>query len=332
MRKSTIIFNSKHLPIAFIVVLILFIATEAFIYSGRADLVKDFWNKFLINENELLKVKENYDYVIVGDSIQKTGINPLGVDGDIVNLGLPGGKPMSLFLLLNRYLKTHKSPKIIFLYIDPEDPHDSLYVILRFFVNVPELLSIWKDITWEERKVFLMKYWASLDIRKISIITRDVYPYSNKVFLETLIRNRGYMPSPRSEHSISNTYFIENGDRVTNDIHITEKDMKYLDKIVELAKSKDIKVVFLGFVMPRELYLIMKKTGFNEKYLKFFEKLKNRYSGTQSVNEPILYIDNKYFGDSSHVNKEGSKIYTEYFKNNIFGPATSIDKGVIDED
>ena len=331
MRNNTIIFSFKNLPVAFVVLLILFIITEAFIYSERANFIKDFWNKFLINENELLKVKENYDYAIIGDSIQKTGINPLEVDRDLINLGLPGGKPMSLFLLLNRYLKTHKPPKVIFLYIDPEDPRDSLYVILRFFVNIPEFVSIWKDLTWEERKIFFMKYWASLDIRKTSIVIRDLYPYSNRVFLNALIKNRGYMPSPRADHSISSAYFMENGDRVIKDIYITDKDIKYLNKIMELAKSKNIKIVFLGFVVPRELYIIMSKTGFNKKYVKFFEELKSRYPGTHSVKEPILYIENQYFGDPSHVNKEGSKIYTEYFKNSIFIPATSIGKGNINE-
>lgn len=310
--------NFKKIPIALLIALILVIASEALIYSNRAELITDFWNKFLINEQNLIGGQKNFDYLIVGDSIQKTGIDPKLVSDKLLNLGLPGGKPMSLYLLLERYLKNHEPPKVIFLYVDPEDPHDSLYVILRYFVAIPEFFSVWKDLSWRERLVFLMRYWASLDLRKVGLTIRDKYPYSNKIFLNELLKNRGFMPSPRSHMAITENHFRVTRERVNDAVSISDKDMEYLDKFMKLAASKNIKIVFLGFLMPKELLAIMELTGFNAKYKEFFESLKARYPEADFVSEPILYLDNGYFGDPSHLNSKGAMLFTDYFKKEVF--------------
>lgn len=320
MRKSITISSFRKIPGAFLVVFILFLLTEWIIYSNRPNLIEDYWNKFLINEHALLDLPGDYDYLIMGDSIQKTGIYPIPVSDNILNLGLPGGKPMGLFLLLERYLKGHNPPKAIFLYVDPEDTGDSIFVILRYFISNLEFISIWKDLTWGERRIFIMRYWASLDLRKVDLTIRDKYPYSNAVFVKHMIENRGYMPSPRAGKSIGDNYFLTHKERYQNQISISKRDMKYLDRIIDLASSKNIKIIFLGFLLPEELYDILEKTGFNSDYTSFFEILKQHYPEAIFVKDPILYLENKYFGDASHVNNSGSKIYTMYFKNQAFTP------------
>ena len=301
----------------------LFVAAEAILYLNRAEFIDDFWNKFIINEHVLIELPKDYDYLIVGDSIQKTGIKVTDVSGDILNLGLPGGKPMSLYLLLKRYLENHKPPKAIFLYVDPEPALDSTYVILRYFVNIPELVFIWKDLTAEERRVFFMRYWPSLDLRKVGLTKRDVYRGSNALFVDTLKKNNGYMPSPRSGNSLSEDFFIKNKQRLQYKVSISKIDVKYLNKLMALANSRRIKVVLLGFVVPKELYVALENTGFNKDYDTFYGKMRRDYPSAYSIKKPMMYIDNKYFGDYSHVNKKGSDIYTRYFKNQIFEPTAS---------
>ncbi|MBU4488054.1 MAG: hypothetical protein KKI13_03175 [Candidatus Omnitrophica bacterium] len=293
---------------------ILFLLTEWFLYSNRAELIDDYWNKFLINEHVLIDMPGDYDYLIMGDSVQKTGINPILVSEDILNLGLPGAKPMGQFLMLERYLKKHKPPKAIFLFVDPERSYDSLLVILRYFVDMPEFVSIWGDLNWEERRCFMMRYWASLDEREVRRVERDKYGQSNAVFINDMEKNHGYMPSPRANVAIGDTYFTEHTERYQKRISISKEDMKYLDKFMKLASSNDIKVVFLGFVVPTELHRILEKSGFNTDYLIFFRALQRVYPEAIFVDRPILHLENKYFGDMSHLNKEGSSVYAEYFK------------------
>ncbi len=320
VSKNTTIFSSNKLPAACVAALLLLILTEALIYVNRPLFIKDYWNKFLINEHSLIDQKRDYDYLIIGDSIQKTGIDPLKVDNDLLSLGLPGGKPMSQYLLLDRYLKTHKPPKAIFLYIDPEAPMDSLFVILRYFVSIPEAITIWRDLKWSEKQIYLMKFWASLDLRKTGLIKRAEYSGTNTKFLDTMIANRGYMPIPDADKSIGDDYFKNHKDRYQRAISFSKNDLKYLDKLTALAESKKIRVVFIGFVLPKELHDILEISGFNKSYWAFFKYLQVRYKKAYFVKQNIMFLDNKYFGDQAHVNNEGSEIYTEYFKNKIFMP------------
>ena len=325
MSRDTTISNSKSSPGGFLIVAALFILTEALVYSHRPDLVDDFWNKFIINEHRLVELKTDYDYLIMGNSIQKTGIDPTQVSDKILNLGLPGSKPQGLYLLLKRYLSGHKPPKTIFLYVDPEDPRDSMFVVLRYFVNIPEFISIWKDLSWGERRCFIFRYWASLDLRRVGFVIRDKYPGGNADFVAAMKKNKGYMPSPRSETSISDDHFAKTNDRYAGTVSLTKKDAAYLDRFVKLAASNNIKIVLLGIVMPKELYDMLDKSGFNRDWFLFFEVMKRRaYPNVHFVDDPILFMENRYFGDMSHMNREGSKLYTEYFKNRVFRDGSSL--------
>ena len=320
MRSRTTIFSFKKLPAVVIAILAMIVGTEWYIYANRPSILQDYWNKFLINEHVLVDQSKGFDYLIIGDSIQKTGINPALVDSRVLSLGMPGGKPLSLYLLLERYLRHHKPPKTVFLYVDPEDAHDSLLVILRFFMTVPEAISVWGDLTRQERQVFLMRYWASLDLRKVGLTVRDLYPDKNDVFIKTLISNCGYMSAPSASRALPADYFSSNKERVQNKVSFTNIDRKYLDKFMALAASKNIRVVFLGFLQPKELYAIHERTGFNGEYSSFYDTMKTRYPEAVFVDEPLTYMDNSYFGDISHVNEKGVPIYSEYFKKKVFLP------------
>ncbi|MCG2704888.1 MAG: DUF1574 domain-containing protein [Candidatus Omnitrophica bacterium] len=320
MRRNTFISSFRKAPAGFLILLFLFILTEGWVFSKHADLINDYWNKFIINEHTLLELPKDYNYVMIGDSLQKTGIRPLLVSNELLNLGLPGAKPLGQYLLLKRYLARHKPPKVVFLYIDPENERDSLFVILRYFVTPAEFLSVWQDLAWRERQVFFLRYWATLDLRKVGLVKRDIYPYSNKDYIDTMIENHGFMPSPRTGKAISNDYFTTTKDRYQDKISIKERDMKYLDKLMKLADANNIRVVFLGHLLPEELYSMLKESGFNEDYMRFFDSLKLRYPGASFAGEPFFRLDNKYFGDMSHLNKEGVIKYTEYFKDKVFIP------------
>ncbi len=300
--------------------LALILATEAFLYSSRAYFMEDFWNKFIVNERELVNMPGDFDYLIIGDSLQKTGINTALVSDRVLNLGLPGSKPLGQYLLLKNYLEKHKPPKAVFFYMDPEDTEQSILVILRYFVSFKDFLSIWPELTWKERKYFITRYWESMDLRTVGAITRDWYRGPNDVFIGEMKKNLGYLPSSRAGRVMPDDRFRKTKERYASRISMTEQDHKYLDKFIELAEENKIKVVFLGQLLPKELYDIFERSGFNADYLRFLEDAKRRYPGAYFVDEPIVEIDNSMFGDISHVNTAGAKFYTEYFKDKIFKP------------
>lgn len=320
MQKDISISNFRKLPGAFLIFIAMVIITESAIYSLRPALIDDYWNKIIINDNALIKPPADYDYLIMGDSIQRTGIDPTLVSPGMLNIGLPGGKPPALYIMVQRYLEKHRPPKAIFLFVDPEDEHDSLLVALRYFISIPEVAGIWKDLTWEERLCFVMRYWASLDLRKTGLIVREKYLNSNESFIEMMKEKDGYVPSANADKIVSNDRLLKRLNIAQKKIKMDKRDMKYLDKLMKLAASKNIKIIFLGTLFPRTTYDIFERSGFNEDYLKFYDSLKRMYPQSYFVAKPILYLDDKYFGDPVHVNKAGAYIYTQYFKNQVFIP------------
>ncbi|MDD5040746.1 MAG: hypothetical protein PHY34_06420 [Patescibacteria group bacterium] len=298
----------------------LFLVTEVLLYSNRADLVSDHWNKFIINEATLLDTGHNYDYIVMGDSVQKTGIIVNDVSDSMVLLTLPGGKPMGLYYLFRRYLYGHTPPKAVFVYVDPFNPRDSFNVILRYFVSVPEFLDMFRDLTWKEKGVFAGRYFASLDLRKVDLVRRETYPGTNRELIDVMRANNGHMPSPTAKTVLSKDFFDTNKDRLQARADVRPRDMKYLARFMELAEEHDVDVVFMGIVLPKGLHSKLFDMGFNEDYVAFYERLRSMYPNAYFVDDPVIYMDNGYFGDHTHLNSEGSAIFTEYFKNNIFLP------------
>ncbi len=310
----------QHLPRAFLIAVASIIVIEAILYFIRPLLVTIFWNKFIINEHVLLDLPKEYDYLLLGDSIQKTGINPTLVSPELLALGLPGAKTQGLYLELKRYLRHHRAPKAVFLFIDPDDLKSAMYVILKYFVSVPEFMELWPDLTWEERLNFISRYWVSFDQRVVGLDVKAVYPFSNAQFVSELIANRGYMPSPGSAEPLEDGYFKRTGARVNKSIFISPRDVIYLDKIIKLCDKNKIKIVMLGQLLPKELHDILESTGFNRDYLVFMEAVHEKYPELIFAVPSILYLDNQYFGDPSHVNAEGADLYTRYFKERVFLP------------
>ena len=122
-----------------------------------------------------------------------------------------------------------------------------------------------------------MRYWASLDLRKVGLTPRDRYDKPNAEFILQMKKRQGYMPVPRADAVLPDDYFSRTGYRAYREVSITPRDAKYLDKFVTLAGAKGIKIVFMGLVLPTELYDILRKNGFNGRYDAFVEELKRRY-------------------------------------------------------
>lgn len=294
------------------------IFSEIIFYSARPNILKDFWNKFLINESKLIDHKKDFDFLVMGNSIQKTGILPKEVGESVLNLGLPGGRPIGHYFLLKRYLKQHKPPKTVFLSVFFERYDDSFHLVLKYFLNSPEVISIWSELTDQERETYLLKFFPTLDHRKVHLDVRDTYHGSNKSFVDQMIAHRGYMPSPQSSQRLEEGEFEKHPERVQSKIALDARDRRYLEKFIDLAEKNGIRIVMLGMVLPKELYTLLQDTGFIAERMAFLEDLKTRHPKLELDPRQEVFLENKYFGDRMHLNEEGSHIYTEYFKTALF--------------
>jgi len=311
----------KKIPAGLLVAALLVVSMESYFYANRRHFVKDYWNKFIINEQALVDAPRDYPYVILGNSTQKTGIRASETGPELLCLGLPGGKPMAHYLLLCRYLQKHPAPKTLFLFVDPGNETDSLLVILRYFVNVKEFAMLWPDLSWEERRVFLGKYFSTIDLRKVSLTRRAEYPGTNANFVESLLKNHGWMPAPPFPEKITPDYFATHPRWVPDKMHFSDRDEKYLRKIMGLAKDRGIEVILLPALVPEELARLPQGAAFLAQYDFLRKKIVSDFPGIPPPGEPSYILPNSYFADPQHVGAEGSKLFTADFARGFLDPA-----------
>ena len=316
MRSNIFTTAIKKAPAFFLAATLIF-ATEAFVYANRPALVRDYWNKFLIDEPALLENPGSYSQVLLGNSTQKTGVRAAEIGPDFLALGLAGAKPMAHYLLFERYLKKHPAPKTMYLFIDGEDQADSLLVILRYFADLPEFLSVWRDLSWKERSVFLSKYFATLDFRKVSLRRRTEYSGSDQEFRQKMTENQGFMPAPDYPVDITDDYYELTGHRTDAKIVFDGRDDKYLGKLLTLARAKGTRVVLVPMLVPQGLMPHLMESGFAAKYGELLDGVKKRFPETTMPRELFVVMPNSYFEDPDHLNEQGSVMLTEYFRSKV---------------
>lgn len=282
-------------------------------YAHRPELIRDYWNKFLINEHWMLTLPSKPS-VILGNSVQKTAIDPRLIDTGLLVLGVPGAKPMGQELLLRRYLRTHDAPQTLFLYVDPEDTRDSLETILRYFVSFPEFVGLWRDLSWRERAAFLGRYFATLDLRSLSLTKREVYNGFNDEFIGEMLEGSGYLVSPNAARELSEDWLSDTHRQISTRVSFTARDSKYLYRILDLARERDIRVVLLSMVVPKELAVRFRENGFLADYKQFRTTVRLDYPEVVWEEPAITGLDRKLFGDHSHLNARGSRLQSSRFR------------------
>ncbi len=318
--------NFKRVPHAFLWTLLLIVLTEFFVYSNRESLVHDYWNKFVINEKVLAEAPGDYDYLILGNSIQKTGIRPADVSDRLLSIGLAGAKPLAQVALLKRYLRKHKPPKVIFLYVDPENQYDTMQVIARYFFDFTEFGTYASDLSRDERDAYVWKMFSTLDHRKVGLgQDRVAYGGPNAEFVRALLANRGFMQSPFHDRILADDFYATHKThrRIQPSITIEPRDRKYFDELMTVADQSGIRVVFLGMVVPEELGAIFETNGFFKEYREYLAALRARYPRVTLPGGETFGIANKYFGDFQHMNDQGVEFYTRYFKEEVFAPTVA---------
>jgi hypothetical protein len=139
--------------------------------------------------------------------------------------------------------------------------------------------------------------------KRINILDRDYYPFK----LITEIKDKTIMPSEKIiEHALYRTsiHFSEG-----NSTPISYKQVRYLDSINSLAKSKNIRLIILGIPLS---YDYIKHTP--TKFLDLIDSVEIK-NNIKVNNHFKMFNENKMFKDSDHLNQFGSKEFTDFLNN-----------------
>lgn len=314
------------IPLTFAAVLLIVAMSEAGAYRDRAEWIRDYWNRFTLSEPRLIESPGEFRYLLLGNSIQKTGIRPAELDPEFLSLGLPGAKPLSHYFLLKRYLAGHAAPERIFLYLDPFDERLNFQLVLRYFFNDAEFGEARPDLNREERDAYFSRVIAMIDRRQEwRLKFRPKAEGSYDDFVRSLIANRGYMPAATSSQKLDATNFDPSDPGFDQSIRFSFKprDWKYLDKLLALCRENDIRVRIGELVFPAELQARAAENGFLRDYDGFWDELKRKYPWVEFAPSALVAAPKERFGDIEHLNAEGSRWYTRYFFQEVLEPLRS---------
>ena len=238
--------NKLYKPILFLAfILIFFIGLEK---------IYDFFLKENINikTSHISKNSINADVLILGSCGALTTISPKTIEENIhlkaYNLAENHVNILENFLSFSLYLKHNKAPKYLLFFASPEtfDERDNLLHSFHFspFLNNKTInQTIKKEDPTYFRWTFIpfMKYAYYNSQLNFNVLQGMKFYINNK---NKPYNEDGFLPIKSPKTPSEKKKLFRPSVKFTTDYKWSEKQEKYLLKIIQLAQSKNIKIIF----------------------------------------------------------------------------------------
>lgn len=262
--------------------------------------------------------------LIIGDSRAMAALVPECIDDKTVNLAVGGATSIEMYYTLNTYLKNNATPEKIIIMFAPFHYTiiDNFWTRAAYFnyLSVADMAELYDYAKAADSETLLKKGYKN-DLLSYRLRFPDKYlpalinsklygrNAENKAEYANIIMNSGYGEFGTldgcSDHNYETNYeeMHSTGDAVLIDI--------YMNKLLKLCADNDINTYFAIPPMNRSSYELLHEDYVSELY-SYIEALSVRYPSVHFDKEIPMYED-EFFGDSSHLNNRGAKLFTEEF-------------------
>jgi len=261
---------------------------------------------------EFAEVKDDIDILIFGDSHAQGGLNPKFIERSF-NFAIGSQLYYGDYYKLKMLLETQNiQPKAIIL---PYDYPSFVEWRWRTFVNNHILGTAWHWSKYIDL-VELMSVKKDLNILEMKI--KRFFPfvgnwkeffYPKKKISEVYMGHRA--PPWKVNKQLTNGVIKTQG--YTSVIKYKKVDadaILYLNKILELAKGKDMKVILIKFPMYEDYYYAAEE--YTPSYYELIESQLALDDSVHILDMQAAFIGHKdYFRDQFHVNPDGAKALSE---------------------
>ena len=240
----------------------------------------------------------DFDYILLGSSRCIEHLNPVQIDKQTgergINLGYAASGPLEIKLMLHEYLKNHPHPKKVFVQLDDkfnQEYADTLAVSswIPFLKDDYIFEEITKNSSFSSYHRYIPFYRYCLFESKLGI--RNIA--MSYVKQNNFERLKGFVPIDRLAKSNYEMISYE----------LKNKPNQHIEEIEKWCKEKNIEVYF--FTAP-----YFKRTLNTD-------VIRNHVNSYSDFSQ--LFKDQRmYFGDPNHLNKEGAKVFTDYFIKEYF--------------
>ncbi len=262
----------------------------------------------------LSQTETYHDLVVLGDSRAKAGFIPNKVKSfSSINLALGGGTPIEGYYTLKRYLDKNKPPKALLLSYTPSTHYGGSdtfweramkfrYIHISDYIEIERYASnlkkMQKKLHMEYERITYVNFiklfvYFKVYHSEISTFFRKDRDDNVKILSE-VIASKGHVFYGTNEKGSSELA----GEHRAEKFIFDDLNFIYLNKIISLANKKSIQIFF--YSMPNNKATFLK---LNPKYKSDYTNFIKKYCLENScINLNTFWsLDDKYFGDSSHV-------------------------------
>jgi len=302
------------LKIFFKILILLFVVVSVFSVVSR-KLDNFFVNDFMVEKPFWVMNQRNkeYDFGVIGSSRAENMIDIVTMEAQTgskgINLAVQGTSHAGLYLMLNHFLGNGNKLKLLLVQVDEYsfDSKNSYTVPFQVYEYLPYIADsktseIIKDNSDNDK--FLM--WSLLPFtRYIEFNSYYINYLSNYIFKgkNNDLNNTKGTSLVKKSHS----FVFDKTTVVPKKRNIDDNDIRYLDKIVELANNSNTRVIL--FTAP-QYYEILPYLNTHKIFLNI---MKNKYNSLPYINYEfdILSKEQSLFNDVSHLNNVGSILFSK---------------------
>lgn len=325
---------SKKIPAALILCLVLLLATDAVVRRHIYGLTSISYGILHYKDN-IVKTEnlDRFNGIFMGDSrilglhakeISDVVFTETGKRYEFFNYSFPQSGVQSYYLLLKKYLKYQKAPKVIVFMSSPivltgewnfnkiERPFpiafycfSFLYSLRDTFASLPLETALAVARLKLENAFALIAYRA--EIRKF---LQDPSTYEDRrewLKRSMTVSNGGALMTrnvPPTVNEIKGSTFF------TTEFKIDADSVNWYKKFFALALKHNIQVIIANAPLIDLVYAQREATGANVRYSREIMKFKKEFPHIHIIDPLVEPYGMEYFGDVHHLNREGFKKFT----------------------
>lgn len=289
--------------------------TNPLSYYGAFDNANFLWNKKNINTTQ----KQEYNTLILGDSLANSAFVPEYLSEDTLNLALSTSTPFNTYYILKTYLKHNKPPKVC--YIMFADHH--MYRINGFYERtlythhlsfLQEMELFYNAKRYHEKSVLKKDWFNNWLSYRFRLPNQYINSIMNSGFNQNYIKNKTIYDLAEMHRG---TYIS----RTTRESKYNKKDVwnkykvkpfynLYYKKILDLCKKENIKVHIV--ILPKGPWMQV-----NDSY---WQSMREYYNSLMQKYPNVTYIDEFegfercHFSDVRHMNMKGALKFSQEIK------------------
>ncbi|MCR4740665.1 MAG: hypothetical protein K5886_10470 [Lachnospiraceae bacterium] len=306
---------------------IMMILYTAFFPMGYMDKEYPSW-KYTKEEQKgstKLKGSGTVNTVIIGDSRAMADLVPAGLGDDVVNLAVGGATSVEMYYTLKDHIENVGVPETVVIMFAPfhYSYMDNFWTRTAYFhhLKVTDVIKVYAEGRKLRADTFEDGEHDLFDLISRILFLPDSYlpAILNSGFFgrydeniseyDKIIEQRGHGLFGTMEGCSDLNYEANyTGMKMDGDHPLIDK---YMKKILDLCRENSVNIILSQPPMNETSYAAL-DADYLSQYFNYIEGLSSYYNGGV-FETSIPEYENRYFGDSSHLNEAGAEKYTAAF-------------------